>query len=170
MLGSVGGNDFNNLVKVGRPLSRNHQWLKRKRARGSSRGANPRPGSGRTTTRTMAVGLRDDLFKETGRRTLNKSQDVEKILIGIPLRSLSLRLLFQATVPPTGRVIHIFGPTESMKSALTFKDIAVGIAEEEPGKGRQPRRLDQGCPVCQAANPYRRRRRSGFAALPGKAG
>jgi hypothetical protein len=44
----------------------------------------------------------------------------QKAMVGLPLPYLSQRIMFQSTVVPLGRVIHLKGPTETLKSLFSF--------------------------------------------------
>lgn len=47
--------------------------------------------------------------------------EVDNRLVGIPLGALSLRVLFQSTGIPVGRILHLFGPSGSGKSSLAME-------------------------------------------------
>lgn len=60
----------------------------------------------------------DEVAKETGRTDIVAADVAEKILICVPFQHLCWKYLFCSQGYPLGRLLHLFGPQGSCKSAL----------------------------------------------------
>jgi hypothetical protein len=75
--------------------------------------------------RTVAADDFLEALTETEARRNGKAghfvaDEASRVVVGPPLPYLSQRLIYQSTVLPLGRAVHVFGPPESLKSCFLF--------------------------------------------------
>jgi len=75
-------------------------------------------GDPETFVDSMFANIREAAAKELGRDDISVGDEAERLVVGLPLPSLSLRYLIQSNVMALGRVIQMYGLEGSAKTAL----------------------------------------------------